>query len=183
MVACELGYMAAGYGREGRRMIIAFDPSGNFKEGKGTTGICLMWDKGEIQKVDQIHAGDYDCAEAYWRAHIHFLTAMRSQVDIEVVMEGFRLYGHKSKEQTNSEFETPMLIGLIRYYCYKHEIPLTIQFATEVKTRWSDKVLLSKEIIYNKGNSRYLVATDQSLNNHKTDAVRHAMHYFRYKRK
>jgi hypothetical protein len=165
-------------------MIIAFDPSGNFKEGKGTTGICIMWDNGDIHKVDHISAVGFSRAEAYWNAHITYLERLQLQdIGIELVMEGFRLYGHKSKEQTNSEFETPMLIGLIRHYCWLNEIPLTIQFAADVKTRWSDSVLLSKEIIYNKGNNRYLVATDQPLNNHKTDAVRHALHYFRYKRK
>jgi hypothetical protein len=165
-------------------MIIAFDPSGNFKEGKGTTGICYMWSKGEIHKVDQISATDFTSAESYWNAHVYRLKETLQVVgSLEVVMEGFRLYDHKSKQQVNSEFETPMLIGLIRYWCYQNNVPLTIQFAAEVKTRWADKVLLSKEIIYNKGNNRYLVATDQPLNNHKTDAVRHAMHYFRYKRK
>jgi hypothetical protein len=164
-------------------MIIALDPSGNFKEGKGTTGICQIWNDGKIQKVDEIKADHYKNAEAYWHAHLDYIEYFVHQTDVEVVMEGFRLYGHKSKEQTNSEFETPMLIGLIRHYCWINEIPLTIQFAAEVKTRWSDKILQNSEIIYNKGNSRYLVATDQPLNNHKTDAVRHALHYFRYKRK
>jgi hypothetical protein len=165
-------------------MIIALDPSGNFKEGFGTTGICHLWDDGTVQKVDEIRAKDCDSPEHYWFQHIKLLKSLHDEgMGLEVVMEGFRLYGHKSKEQTNSLFETPKLIGIIELWCWVHEVPLTIQFASEVKTRWSDKILQNSEIIYNKGNSRYLVATDQPLNNHKTDAVRHALHYFRYKRK
>lgn len=164
-------------------MIVSFDPSGNFKEGKGTTGICYMWDKGEIHKVDELKANDYTRAEAYWQAHLHRLEMIRYHMPLEIVMEGFRLYGHKSKQQTNSEFETPMLIGLIRHYCYKYGVPLHIQFATEVKTRWSDSVLEKAGHIYIKGGDRFLTATDQPLNNHKTDALRHALHYYRYKRK
>lgn len=164
-------------------MIISLDVSGNFKEGKGTTGICRMWSNGEIQKVDELKAEDFHTAEEYWDMHLHHLGITHDVVgSLEVVMEGFKLYGHKSKQQTNSEFETPMLIGIIRHYCWENNIPLKIQFASDVKTRWADSVLEKQNHIYLKGGKRYLTATDQPLNNHKTDALRHALHYFNYTR-
>jgi hypothetical protein len=164
-------------------MIIALDPSGNFKEGKGTTGIFHAWSTGEIHKVAELKASDYDSAEDYWEAHIRLLGSVFEVAgDLEVVMEGFKLYGHKSKQQTNSEFETPMLIGVIRYWCHISGVPLKIQFASDVKTRWSDSVLEAKGIIEIRNGKRYLVATGQALNNHKTDALRHGMHYITYTR-
>lgn len=162
-------------------MIIIFDPSGNWNEGKGTTGICYAWSKGELYRVGELEAKKFDSPEAYWDEHIKLLENHLKVVgDLEVVMEGFRLYGHKSKEQTNSQFETPQLIGIIRHWCYKNEIPLKIQYAVEVKNRWSDEILLKNEIITKKGSVRYF--KNQVLNNHKTDAIRHAMHYLTFTR-
>lgn len=161
-------------------MIIAFDPSGNFKEGKGTTGICHMDMSGNPLGVYEIQAAQFTLAEEYWDAHLFHLSSEPVQ---ELVMEGFRLYATKSSEQTNSQFETPQLIGVIRHWCYENVLPLKITYAVEVKTRWSDDVLERKGYIYKKGKRRYLTATNQLLNNHKTDALRHALHYFRYGRK
>lgn len=165
-------------------MIIAFDPSGNFKEGLGTTGICHMDMNGNPLSVDEIHAGDFESPEAYWGAHIEHLEDWAFKTgENETVMEGFRLYATKRNEQTNSQFETPQLIGVIRQWHYDNMIPLKITYAVEVKSRWSDDVLIRKGYIYKKGGKRYLTATNQLLNNHKTDALRHALHYFRYGRK
>jgi hypothetical protein len=166
-------------------MIIALDPSGNFKEGLGTTGICHMDLGGRVIRVDEIHAGDSNSAEEYWNDHIEHLEKMDFSTDarLEIVMEGFRLYADKKSEQVNSQFETPQLIGVIRHWCFREDVKLKITYASEVKTRWSDDVLIRKGYIYKKGTKRYLTATDQSLNNHKTDALRHALHYYRYGRK
>lgn len=161
-------------------MIIALDPSGNWNEGKGTTGICYMSDQGKPIEVDEIHAGNFSSPESYWTAHT---LCLEGHSFAEVVMEGFRLYATKKNEQVNSQFETPQLIGVIRHHCFINHIPLKITYAVEVKLRWSDDVLERKGYIYKKNGRRYLTATDQQLNNHKTDALRHALHYYRYGRK
>jgi len=166
-------------------LIVALDPSGNFTEGNGTTGICELEGKESI--VRDIHAGHYKSAEAYWEAHIEYLDdflayTQRYQESMEVVMEGYRLYGHKSDTQVNSTLETPQLIGVIRYWCYVNNVPLKIQFAVEVKNRWSDSVLEKKGIIEKVNGRRKLISSGQWLNNHKTDALRHALHYQRYGR-
>lgn len=168
-------------------MIIAFDPSGNFIEGKGTTGICDMDNEGNIIAVRELSAKDYDCPMAYWDAHIEYLMDAYTHVfktteQLEVVIEGFRLYDHKKSTQVNSLFETPKLIGLIEHWCWLQNIPLKIQFATEVKTRWKDSVLVSTGIITRDPKHPRRYWNGQVLNNHKVDAIRHACHYFRYKR-
>ena len=57
------------------RYIIALDPSGNFEEGKGTTGFSLFsCDKKEIIFTRiTIKASDYKSKEDYWHAHINIL--------------------------------------------------------------------------------------------------------------
>jgi hypothetical protein len=157
--------------------IMSIDVSGNFKEGRGTSGICNMID-GEVRSLIDIGAKDYNSAEEYWKAHRDFIEYMFPDY---VVMEGFRLYGTKANEQINSEFETPQLIGIIKMVCYDLKIPLTIQFASEVKTRWSEDVLVAKGILELK-NGLYLW-NGQRTNAHKRDALRHALHFSRYKLK
>ena len=162
-------------------VIIALDPSGNFSEGNGTTGICTL--DGNVSYVNDIHAGKFKSAEAYWDAHIGFLEAsLQLDQNIEVVMEGYRLYGHKTDTQINSTLETPQLIGVVKYWCYVNKVPLKIQFASEVKSRWSDSILENKGIMQIINRRRKLISSGQWLNNHKTDALRHALHYQRYRK-
>lgn len=156
--------------------IVSLDPSGNYTEGKGTTGIATII-TGSVPHVSQLSADDYSSPEAYWNAHLKILKPAT-----EIVMEGFKLYAHKKNEQTNSQFETPQLIGVIRHWAFANGVKLHIQYASEVKTRWADEVLMKKGIIYRKEGYRFVTATDERLNNHKTDALRHLLHYVRYNR-
>lgn len=162
-------------------MIVAFDVSGNFVEGRGTTGFAALNSLEDIVGVGEIYAGKFESAEAYWDAHIEYLLKVFGKLDA-LVMEGFRLYSHKKDQQVNSQFETPQLIGAIRLWCHQYKVPLHIQYASEVKTRWSDSVLEKKGYIHLKNGKRYLTATNQPLNNHKTDALRHGLHYLKYKK-
>ena len=156
-------------------IILAMDISGNFKEGKGTTGLCVLED-GKPLELAEIKARHFDKAESYWNMHIEAIKLAKPDV---VVMEGYRLYNHrgmKAKTQANSELETPQLIGAIRLFCHKENIPLVIQYAHEVKSRWSDKVLQANRILDERNHFKGL-----ATNNHKRDALRHALHYWRYK--
>jgi hypothetical protein len=158
---------------------ISFDPSGNWKEGKGTTGVCRMVD-GEPQELTQIHAGDFETPEAYWQEHIDLI--MREFPDV-LVCEGYRLYNHAGKKadiQANSELETPQLIGIIKQTCYQLKIPLFIQFAVEVKTRWKDDLLVKKGYLEKRG--RYYYFNGDVTSTHKRDSLRHAIHWWKYKR-
>lgn len=156
--------------------VLAIDVSGNFKEGKGTSGFCLLED-GEPESLVDLQAKVFASAEAYWNAHLKFIRYFKPKA---IVMEGYRLYNHKgmkASSQANSELETPQLIGVIKHYCWENDIDLHIQYAAEVKSRWSDKVLVAKGVL-EEGNKFKGKAT----NNHKRDALRHALHYWRYNR-
>lgn len=159
--------------------VLSFDPSGNFKEGKGTTGICQMVDGTPIILTD-IHAGDFEFAEMYWAFHREYIRTFRPDF---IVMEGYKLYNHKgtsAKMQANSELETPQLIGYLKMVCYEENIPLTIQFASDVKTRWSEDVLVRLGILEQKGTKYYF--NGKSTVTHHRDALKHALHFERYKK-
>lgn len=165
--------------------VLSFDPSGNFHEGSGTTGIALLVD-GQLKDLDDISAKRYDCRESYWDAHVQHLQRILEKADgnLEVVMESYQLYHHRgqrAQSQANSFLETPQLIGTLSYICWKNKISLTLQAASRVKKRWADQILVHEGLIEKKGNRHYF--NGSVLNSHKKDALRHAMHYWRYGRR
>jgi hypothetical protein len=162
--------------------LLALDISGNFKEGKGTTGICIMVN-GEVWKLDMLKADNFETVEEYWAAHEDYI--MREFPD-HIVMEGYRLYDHKgmkASSQANSDLETPQMLGFLKMVCFRMDIPYSIQYAADVKTRWSEKILVHLNILTHerKGNKDFYYWNGEKTVTHKRDALKHAMHWVRYK--
>lgn len=160
--------------------VIALDPSGNFKEGSGTTGICIMEDGVPIA-LEYIKADDFRSDTQYWDCIIQFLG---KEGPDHIVIEGYRLYNHKgmaAKSQANSELETPQLIGLLKYHCYKWQIPYTVQFATEVKTRWQESILV--HLGHLEARKGFYYFKGKRTATHHRDALKHALHFWQYGRK
>lgn len=159
--------------------ILAIDVSGNFKEGKGTSGFCFM-ENGEPKELFELKASNFSSAENYWLQHLNIIKKYSPDT---IVLEGYRLYNHKgmkASSQSNSELETVQLIGAIKVHAKLIAVPVDVQFATEVKSRWSEKVLVAKEILEKKSGNRYYFK-NKVTNNHQRDALKHALHYWRYK--
>ena len=158
--------------------IIAIDPSGNHdseKEGMGTTGLAYDNEINEIS-LHEIKASDYPNTCEYWFAVTDFLFQNNPQV---VVIEGYKLYNHKgmsAQTQANSTLMTSQLIGAVRMWCHLRGVPCHIQYAADVKTRWSDKVLQAKGYLDEK--NRF---NGEPTNAHKRDALRHLLHFKKYK--
>jgi hypothetical protein len=154
--------------------ILAFDPSGNFHEGKGTTGMAIE-DKDGIIFLGEIKASNYESAEDYWMEHINLIHD--NYID-HLVVEGYRLYDHKGQKasaQANSILETPQLIGALRVSARIEEVPLIIQYASEVKTRWSEDILVRKGYLEKQGNRYYYAGHPTSQ--HQRDALKHLLHF------
>lgn len=159
--------------------ILALDPSGNWREGKGTTGFCLLTVNSKHKEVHAISAMDYDRPEAYWDAHIKYIDSIRkNRKSLILVIEDYLLYASKASNQINSRMETPKLIGILQHYCYANNIPYCIEPASAVKTRWTNDILAYKKFIERKNNAWYMGAT--RLSKHHLDAVRHAVHYMTF---
>lgn len=160
------------------RYILALDPSGSFNEGLGTTGWCLLdQHTNKISKFGFIYAGNYTSQFQYWDAHIQLIDSLAGYHP-DVVIEDYLLYGNRADSQINSRLETPQLIGILKYECYKRGLSFALQTAMQVKTRWSDELLVKKQYIQKKGNRFYM--NDTGLSDHVRDSIRHAVHFKTY---
>lgn len=159
--------------------VLSFDPSGNYNEGKGTSGYALgKWSK-ETSTVElgDIKADDYNSRQAYWFAH---RVLIEKTMPDYCVIESYRLFGHKAKEQTGSSLETPQLIGYMEMVCYEFDIPVILQDPS-TKTRHKDDILVKMGIVEKKG-IRYFYK-GKLTNLHQRDALRHNLYFTKYGRK
>lgn len=160
------------------RYVLALDPSGNFYEGKGTTGWCLFdQDSNKVAKFGYIYAENFKSQLEYWDAHIELIDSLAGYHP-DIVLEDYLLYGNRATDQINSRLETPQLIGVIKYEAAKRGLSVSTQTAMQVKTRWSDKVLEHKGYIVKKSKRTYIGTT--GIPDHVTDSVRHALHFTTY---
>lgn len=160
--------------------ILALDPSGNFHEGKGTTGWVVMNYKEKLIASGFISAHTYDCPEEYWNEILKLIQFNYAKYNdgLIVVMEDYLLYRDKAQGQTNSRLETCRLLGLIQWYCWQNQIPYSFQTAASVKDRWSDDLLLRERILYRSRNKLYHTESNYNMDViHVRDALRHALHY------
>lgn len=160
------------------KKILAIDPSGNFNEGKGTTGWALVSSNKEIISCGQILAKNYENKFQYWNAIIQLVKMIGADY---VVIEDFLLYEESSKSQINSRFETPKLIGILELYCNSNNIEYSLQRAVDVKKRWTDEILVYNNYIQ-KQNDRYF-ACGVLVSGHIRDAIRHGIHFVTFKLK
>ena len=157
------------------RYILAIDRSGNFKEGKGITGWCLLDTKtNKVAKFGYISAAMYPNQYAYWDAHITLIDSLAGYAPA-IVVEDYLLYSNRATNQINSRFETPQLIGIIKYECYKRGIITHVQTAVSVKKRWSNKILVAKGYLKAQGRGYYI--GEVLVSDHIQDALRHAVHF------
>jgi hypothetical protein len=153
--------------------VLSFDPSGNFDEGQGTSGYAISLDGHLPHKLGDIKAGDYKTREAYWFAHRELIEKQFPDV---VVIESYRLFGSKAKEQVGSSLETPMLIGYMQMVCYEMKIPVFLQDPT-TKSRHADDVLVKAGVVEKKGIRYYYKG--ELTNLHQRDAMRHNLYYLK----
>lgn len=160
--------------------ILAIDPSGNWEEGKGTTGTCLFFTNPKrVGILKDISAEHYTTKEAYWQAHCDYITAILQEYPSTiVVIEDFTLDPRRAMQQSHSKMETPKLIGILQLHCQRNNIPYKMQRAVEVKNRWADPILEFKHYIVIKRNKMcYLPNETKPMSRHCKDAIRHAVHF------
>ena len=159
--------------------ILAIDPSGNFEEGKGTTGTCIFnCVENNIRAIKNISASHYLSKEEYWQAHLDYINEIVSrEANTIIVIEDFTLDPRRAMQQSHSKMETPKLIGILQLHCQQKDIPYKMQRAVEVKTRWADHILEYKKYIIKKNRMYYLPNATTPMSRHCKDAIRHAVHF------
>lgn len=174
-----------------KQIVVAVDPSGNFEEGKGTTGLAVFVD-GVLVETDVVKAVDFESAEAYWIGnenriikcilnHVSGWLLMDAYAnDVTIVCESYKLQRNKAVQQSGSWLETPQLIGFLRARFYGHKTSLIFQDPT-IKTRFNDSVLENMGVVEKKGRSYF--RNGDPITMHERDAIRHGMYFIRYGKK
>lgn len=162
-------------------VILAIDPSGNFYEGKGHTG--LAWFVDSVKEVDirTVNAKDFSSRIDYWeeiKQHIESLRSiMKEGHTVHVVMEKY--VTRSNGFTTGKVSETAMLIGVLIYFCEKYNIPYTMQTPSQAKKRYSDEALCKVyPMLENKKGRIYFKG--KRTNDHERDALRHLAFYKKY---
>lgn len=134
----------------------------------------------KIEKLGEIDAGTFINQMEFWDAHIRLIEEFNERYEgLHVVCEDYQLYKNKALAQTNSKMETPRLIGCIQLYCYMNEVILELEPASAVKTRWSEKILVRKGYLQERGEG-YTI-NERYVSNHIRDSIKHAVHYATFK--
>lgn len=153
--------------------VLCLDPSGNYKEGEGTTGWALFVN-GKLVEFGRVKAEHYSSQEEYWVA----VSGLSSEFCPDVVVcESYRLFEHKAKQQSWSELETPQLIGFLRIHCWYRSIKFVFQDPND-KIRVADEQLVKMGVLEKKGNKYYCLGRPTVI--HERDAIRHGIFYHRY---
>lgn len=166
--------------RKKYKYTIGIDPSGSFKEGKGTTGWCVLDNTtNTVIVAGTISAKNFETYQEYWNAHLLLIKGLKKEYTKSAVsIEDYILYKTSAMAQVNSQMETVQLIGIIKHFCWEHHFDWYMRPAVAVKARWSDTILLHKGII-SKLNKHYVlpVFPAHALCEHERDAIRHAVHF------
>ncbi len=160
---------------------IFIDPSGNFEDGKGHTGIATMIDDDwSTLKVTSLAAKNYKTRLDYWKAIITVVQTLIvvAHNNATVIIESFQI-------RTNGFLigkmpETIMLIGAIVWELEQVDIPYKFQTPTQAKSRFKDESL--PRYIPNlelKPNKRYYL-NGKMINDHVRDALKHLLYFKRY---
>lgn len=165
------------------RYVIGVDPSGNFYEGKGTTGIAVYDIKTDkIVHVFHVSAKFSFTQVDYWNNVVDSLSALLYKYNKKrcvLAVEDYLLYANTAKAQINSTFETPQLIGVIKYV-FKDVCPVLFRNANTAKTRWTDDILVRKKyLLVDKKLGYYIIDDGGAMTQvieHSRDAVRHALY-------
>lgn len=163
------------------KIILAIDPSGNFEEGKGHTGLAWSYNSWDGVNVISINAKKYTKRVDYWKAIVSYIDDLHDKKlaghDVHVVIEKY--VTRSNGFTTGKVSETAMLIGVLTYWCEVWCIPYTMQSPSQAKTRYNDEQLCKLfPALEQRGNRYYLGGI--CTNDHERDALRHLAFYKNY---
>lgn len=160
---------------------LAIDPSGNFIEGKGHTGIAGMKDSDwSTVFTKSVNAADYESRFEYWTAVKKIIQDYAiEKTPVQVVMENYVVRANGFT--TGKMPETAMLIGILVYFCEMHDIPVYFQSPAQAKVRFKDELLPDyiPQLTVSDKNRFYL--GKKLTNDHERDAIKHLLYFKRYK--
>ena len=162
-------------------LTITIDPSGNFEDGKGHTGIATIRNSDwSSVKTQSINAKDFETRHAYWSAIKKIIQDTHLNGEpAQVVIESYvtRMNGYTVGKMP----ETAMLIGVLVYFCDMYDIPYYFQQPSQAKTRFKDELLPNYIPGLEKSVSGRYYLNGKLINDHERDALKHLLFFKRYK--
>lgn len=160
---------------------LAIDPSGNFIDGKGHTGIAGLKDNNwDTVFTQSINASDYESRFDYWSAVKKVIQDYAlEKTPVQVVIESYVVRANGFT--TGKMPETAMLIGVLTYFCEMYGIPVYFQSPSQAKTRFRDDLIptyLPQMTVTDK--NRYYLGK-KLTNDHERDALKHLLYFKRYR--
>lgn len=155
-----------------RKFIVAIDPSGNFENGQGGTGVAYYSEtpSGKTFFHETVWAKNYVSKAEYYKAIencIESFVLTISQDQTLVVIEDFRIQAGNAKKTSNQTMETSELIGRLESKLddmgVKHKRQQNV-----VKSRWPNQLLI-KEL------TEMGFDTPKFKSPHERDATRHLL--------
>jgi Holliday junction resolvasome RuvABC endonuclease subunit len=170
--------------------VLAFDPSGSFNHGSGTTGWCVVEvETNHIVGLGNIKAKDFKTREEYFKKHKDI---MKQYIYDILVIENFILYESTASSLLNQELETSELIGFICGVANERNKKVVRQNAQAVKSVLKkNSILLSVanqkenqiELRSNKLDRVQWYFDKVRISNHIVDSLRHAFYYINQEKK
>ena len=162
---------------------IVLDPSGNFEDGKGHTGIAILQgDDWDTLRTVSIYAKNYATRHDYWRAVVDTVLdvcPVGGPVPL-VIMESFTI--RSNGYMIGKMPETIRLIGCLEYVLDRISVPYVFQMPSQAKSRFNDHSLTVHipALKYNAATNRYYL-NGKVCNDHVRDALKHLLYFKRYK--
>lgn len=165
------------------RRIVAVDPSGNFENGHGHTGIAYMTVIGDAPKWNSacctsISAKEYPSRHEYWKAILSKILDLTTPDDI-LVLEKYVV--RNNGFTIGKAPETAMLLGVLVYEINEQDPTIRIveQTPAQAKRRFTDTILEGTFPGLVQKSGRWYM-NEQLINEHCRDALRHLAYCVNY---
>jgi hypothetical protein len=116
-----------------------------------------LFDEGDLKQAGQFKVDDLNLTEL-----VMFVSGMAPS---RLVMENYRVYGHRAQQHVGSEVVTVQYIGIFKLVAEQLHIPVILQMAWQAKGFATDSKLKTWGI--------YQVA-----HKHANDAIRHGVYFY-----
>lgn len=166
-------------------IVLVIDPSGNYEEGKGTTGYAVFRVTGDefvLTEKGSLCAKDYESRYLYWSSMARkFVGVINPDF---VVIEDYRLYNTRAmgaQTQSFSLMETPRFIGYLEMrFIEERCIHPIFQMAKDTKP-YEDDIMIKLGIFEKKGKLIYYNGV--KTNDHERMAIKHFYCWFDRRKK
>jgi hypothetical protein len=114
-----------------------------------------------FRRMRLIEAGEFAVTSTLMFDHL--ITHKHPQL---MVMENYKVYGHRAQQHIGSEVPTIQYVGVVKYLALVYGVPLVLQMAFQAKSFVKDERLMELGLWHE--------------SKHARDAIRHGVYYLMF---